>query len=473
MQKKKIGIITFAITLISLGILLLMKNFTDINLKIIFAIAWPSIIILFGIEIIITKFVLSRRSEDVRTYVDPLSVIMLCIIIIIMSIYSSFNFDFLSNLQSFDLGDFSRIVSSYKDESTYNYTFTINTEGKDELQVLNSFGNVEIIEGSGDNIEIAAKIKIRYNDKTYADELSKNIVKIDESGSSLKVLSDLDNSKYDRDKAGEISVSYDIHMPAHIKANIENKFGNTTVKDIKKDVKINNQHGNIEVADIIGAVKLDNSFGSTIVDNISEDAEIDSKHGDVVIDNVSKDLTVNNSFGSIKATNIKGSADISNQHNSVYVENVEKDVKIKNQFGWVDAKNIGGNLNIESEHDNVNVENIKGELYTYNKFGNISVNSVSKYIKIISNNGNISFKTNELIEKGIEIENEFGNIDITVPSDQKGSFNVVAEFGEIKNRLGLNVTEGITDQSINDFIDNSNIKFYIRSRNGNIDLNTN
>lgn len=441
MQKKKIGVITFAITLISLGTLLLMRNFMDIDLKTILSIVWPSIIILFGIEIIITKLLLSRKSEDVRTYVDPLSVILLSIIIIIASIYSSFsfskNFNFFSIIKSIDLGDLSQVASSYNDESTYNNTISIDARNKDELQLINSFGNVEITEGPGENIEIATEIRIKYNDKSYADELSKRIVKVDELGNSIRVLSDLDSSKYDKDRAGEISVSYDVRIPEHIKANIENKFGNTIVKSVKKDVVINNQHGNIEVMDISGAVKLNNSFGNTTIDNIGESVEVDSKHGDVL------------------------------------VEKVESNADIKNKFGKVDAKDIGGNLNIENEHANIDIENIIGDLYVYGKFGNIDVNNANKFIKIISNNGNISLKTDEFIDKSVEIENEFGNIDISVLSSQKGSFNIIAEFGEIKNRLGLNVTEGITDQSINDFIGNSDVKFYIRSKNGNINIITN
>ncbi len=404
-EKKRIGLITFAITLISLGVLLLMRNFLNINLKTIISIAWPCIIILFGIEFIITKIILSKKQEDIRAYVDPLSTILLSIIIVIASIYSSFSFNdrfgFSTIIKSFDLGDISRVVSNYKDESIYNYSYSIDSKNKEELQIINSFGNVEITEGLGENIEITAEIRIRYNDEAYAEELSKSIVKIDETRSVINVLSDIDSSKYDRDRAGDIGVSYNIRVPRPIKVNVDNKFGNTAVKSNKKDVEINNQHGNIEVVDITGAAKLKNSFGNTTVKNISADVEVDSEHGNIV------------------------------------------------------------------------VKNVKGDLFAYNQFGNIDVDNANKFTKIISKNGNISYKTDELIEKGVEIENEFGNIDISVPSNQKGSFNIKAEFGEIKNKLGLNVTEGITEQSINDLIGNSNIKFYIRSRNGNVNLYTN
>lgn len=441
MQKKKVGVITFAITLISLGILLLMRNFIDIDLKTIISIAWPIIIILFGLEIIVTKIILSRTSEEIRTYVDPLSVIMLSIIIIIASIYSSFSFgkslNFFSIMKSVDLGDISRITSNYKDEEAYKETLIINAENKDELQLINNFGNVEIKGGLGESIEIKTEIRIKYNDRAYADELSKNIVKIEKPSNVVRVFSDLDSSKYDKSRAGDISVNYEIRVPEHIRTTTQNKFGNTTVRNVKKDVEINNQHGNIEVTNVTGTVELYNSFGNTDIYDISESVEVDSEHG------------------------------------NVSVKNVEVDANIKNRFGNVDAIDIGGNLNIENEHANIDVENVMKDLYVYGKFGNIEVNNANKFIKIISSNGNIVYNSNEIIQKGVEIENEFGNISISMPSNQKGNFNIIAEFGDIKNRFGLNVTEGITEQSINDFVGSSDIKFYIRSKNGDINLNTN
>lgn len=477
MQKKKIGVITFAITLISLGVLLLMKNFADIDLKTTFAIVWPSIIILFGVEIIVTKIMLSRKSEDIKFYIDPLSIILLSIIIVIASIYSSFSFsnDFglFSIIKSFDLRDLSGITSSYIDESTYNYTFNIDAENKEEFQIISSFGNIEITENTGKNIEIVAEIKIKYNDRAYADELSKSIVKIDELGSNIRVLSDLDSSKYNKNRAGDISVNYNIHVPGHIKANVENKFGNTTIKNMKKDVDIKNQHGNIEVIEITGPIKLKNSFGNIVVENITGSVELDCAHGNVEVENVSDSLVILNSFGTVKVSDVKGYVDIDNQHDSVYVDNAENNVKIKNKFGEIDVKTVKGNLNIENENGDIYIENIMGDILSYDKFGNTDIKNANKFTKIISKNGDISYKTNELIEEGVEIDNEFGDIKISVPSKQKGSFNIVAEFGEIKNKLGLNVMEGITEQSVNEFIDNSNVKFYIRSRNGDIDLNTN
>jgi len=439
MKKKKIGVITLAITLIFLGALLLLKNFIDVDIKMVFNIAWPCIIVLFGLEIIITKTVLTKNSDETRAFVNPISVIVLCIIIITISVYSNFSFNKSLNLFSIvkhlNTGDFSTI-SSYKYKSTYDLSFDIDAEDKDEIQVSNSFGNVRILESLSDSISIAAKVTIKSNNQEYAEELSKNIVKIDESGRIVKVFRDLNSSKSIKDKAVEINVDYEILVPANVRVNVKNKLGDVIIRNIKQDLEINNEFGNIEVSDISGALKLKNYFGD------------------------------------IEAINILGSVDITNQHNNVYVENIEDDVTIKNQFGNIKVKNLGGNLNIDNEYGTVDIKDIEEDIFVNNKFGDIYVENANKFIKIISSNGNISLKAKNLIEKGMEIENELGNVYISLPSNQKGNFNILAEIGEIRNNFGLKVSESITDQSINDVIDDSSIKFYIRTRNGNINLNS-
>lgn len=476
MNKRRIGVITLAITFISIGILLLMRNFIGINLKETFSIAWPSIIILFGLEIIITKIIIFKQHDEVRTHIDAISVILLSIIIVITSIYSSFSLDnrlgFFSFAKHFNARNFSISSPKYTQKSNYSYNFNFEADDKKQLEIINSFGDIEIRAGEGEHIEIIAEVDISHNDEEYAEKLSKNIIQTEDIGGSIKVVTNLD-SQYEKEKAGNIRVNYSVYMPEHIKVNVENKFGNITVSDIKNDVEIYNQHGNIKVTDITGKTKANNSFGQINISNISGDVSIECAHGNIEVENVSSSIDIVNSFGWIKVFRIKGEVNIDNQHNNVYVDNTGSNVKIKNKFGDVDAKNINGDLNIENGNGNINIESIKGNVVSYDKFGNIDVKEANKFVKIILKNGNISFKTDKIIEEGIEIENEFGDINIWIPSEQKGRFNILAEFGVIKNKLGLSVNESITEQSINDFIGSDDVVFYIRGRNGNINVNSN
>jgi len=86
MKKKKLGVITLAITLISLGVLLLLNNFADIDIFKVFSIIWPCIIILFGLEMIIVRQLYKSRNEDVNVSIDTISVILLIIIIVATSV---------------------------------------------------------------------------------------------------------------------------------------------------------------------------------------------------------------------------------------------------------------------------------------------------------------------------------------------------------------------------------------------------
>jgi len=92
MNRKKIGTITLAITLIALGSLLLARNFIDVDTRLLLSILWPSIIIIFGIELIITKTLFAKEESKDNVKIDGLSITFLIFIVIISSqlIYYSY-----------------------------------------------------------------------------------------------------------------------------------------------------------------------------------------------------------------------------------------------------------------------------------------------------------------------------------------------------------------------------------------------
>ncbi|MEP7339995.1 MAG: hypothetical protein ABI977_19810, partial [Acidobacteriota bacterium] len=63
-------------------------------------------------------------------------------------------------------------------------------------------------------------------------------------------------------------------------------------------LKVQNEHGPIEVADVAQA-DLDGSFDSIRLDRVAGAATIDSQHGDVAVADVTGALTVNGRHGGL------------------------------------------------------------------------------------------------------------------------------------------------------------------------------
>lgn len=476
MNRKKIGTITLAIAFISIGSLLLARNFTDLDTRLLLSILWPSIIIIFGVELIITKTLYAKEESKDNIKVDGLSLTLLVLIVAISSFISSvdvnFGFNIFSGLRSgINIGTNFNIHYKYQDDYEYEYKF--NSDDKNKLEVLNRFGNVDIIKEEVQDIEVKAKIRISHNNKEYADEFSKSAVIITEAGNKLEIKSKSLGNSSERNEVGNLSISYVIKVPKDIDVDIDNSFGDVYIDNTGNLAKINNKHGSVTVKSINGDLTVENSFGSTKVSSISGSVRIDSKHGGVNAKDIKQSLIVNNSFGEVTVENIGGNTEITNSHNTIEAKKVKGNLKIDSQFSRVYAADIEGNLDAKGNNGNMALSDIQGNLDVSNRFGNINVKKANKIVRIMSRNGTVEFETTKAVEQELDIQNEFGNISISIPSNQGGNFDINTSFGKLNSNFDFNINKEVNQESVREKIGTDNAKFYIRTRNGNINIKKN
>lgn len=433
MKRKKAGGITLAATLIAIGAVLLAKNFVAINMSLFFSLLLPSVIILVGLEIIIvSRIVSSRGDKDTRVTIDGVSVILLIIIIVITSAVSAVNFRFepfrINITELFNGGN-----PFYSHSSTYERNYELDVNDRKMLSVENIYGDVEIKNTDGDKIIITAEILIQNNDEDYAEEISNKVIEIDENSRSIEIKSKAD-VYHKSNSIGDVRTSLTIQVPASIKIEIENKYGDVSVEDIDSDVQIDNSYGKIEVKNIKGEIDIDNGYGGVDVSDIIGEVSIINKHGEIDIKGIDGNLTLKNSYGHVNTVDIKGNLEIENSHNRVYVDSVE------------------GNVDIT------------------NKYANIDIKDVNKQINIRNRNANISVRADKEIEGNVDIVNEHGDITIDILESQEGEFSVYTKYGEIFTDLDLSIDEEISQKSLNAKLGNKNVKIQIETKHGNIKI---
>ena len=126
------------------------------------------------------------------------------------------------------------------------------------------------------------------------------------------------------------------------------------------------------------------------------------------------------------------------------------DIKVKGSHGSIGAKNINGNVRIDNQH------------------GAISLAQANKFIELKNRNNEIVFESNEAISKGIKIDNEHGKVEIRLPKNQEGKFNIYTRHGQISNDFGLNIASNNNEESIDESIGNQDVAINIRAENGDI-----
>ncbi|WDV47341.1 hypothetical protein PV797_06465 [Clostridiaceae bacterium M8S5] len=445
MEKKRIGIITLAITFIVVGVTYLIYQFVDFNINNVLNIIWPCIIILLGIEILFTKAITDRRKKDIKYVYSKSSIFIIIVMIFILKVLS------------YAEGDFGNIMfisnySKYHSEYTKEYKIPLNNQQKLELD--NEYGEVYIKKGDVDKINIEAKITIKNNDEEYADKLAAELIRVKEYDTSIDIKSG--KTSYNKRLIKSISIDYDITLPKDIKLDVVNGFGDVEIKQVKAGIKVTNRHGDICLTD-------------------TNEIEAISSHGDMTVNNVNGDVKLNNRHGKIKVFNIQGNADIDSEHSEIDLENIERDVKLRASFREIKIKNIKGKVNVNSSHSRIEADEVLKGMYVENEHGNIEIKNVKERCDIRNRHGHIDIDLEDKANDTIKITNEHGDVNLKLNEEQGGEFDIFTEYGTIKDvadSFELNDLIKV-DKNIHKLktkINNDKGKFNIRVRHGDINL---
>lgn len=162
-----------------------------------------------------------------------------------------------------------------------------------------------------------------------------------------------------------------------------------------------------------------------------------------------------NSYGNVKLKDIKNNVNIVSNYASISLEDIKGSIILNTFCGKLNIEDIDGDLNIQSKYCKTNIKNVIGELY------------------ISSKGGNINYKTDEIIDKNIEIYCDYGNINMELDEDQEGKFNIITNYGNIYDELNFEVIESASNSSINETIGKLDPKINIRVSKGNMSIKSN
>ena len=203
------------------------------------------------------------------------------------------------------------------------------------LNVSNSFGKINIVEGAGDkiifNITITGKGKNDNDAKKYSEAVDVNIVQTGNRVNAKTFLQSINCKNCGR------STDYEIIVPKNTKFILDNRHGDVSINNTTEFAEIN-----IE-------------FGKFYANELA-DADINIRHGESTI-NKSNNLKLKSSFS---------------KHKLGVVGSVKGDFR----HGGFDAKEIGS-ANVEAEFSTISIDRLKNSFISKNfRHGSLEINKV-------------------------------------------------------------------------------------------------
>ncbi|WP_426349589.1 DUF4097 family beta strand repeat-containing protein [Alloiococcus sp. CFN-8] len=393
MKQWKVGTISLGILLISLGVAWIYSTVTGMGFFNSVFKWWPIVLILLGVEILI--FSLIPSNENRRVKVDPLSIIIIILIVIFLGgaqiITKGINY--FGSWAGFDGGNF---INFFDDKNVNKYSFSESFSAA-EVQAIaidGAVGNVEVLKGDGENITL--EVKVSYGDRNKNNHVSDTELRdtvIIENNHTLKISTKKQGLLNDlRIK----SIDYFITVPKALNIDIENNIGETKVMDIEGRLDITSNLGDVFVDGIKGEVSITNNLGDTEGHNIEGSFKVRNDAGSILAENISGNADIICRLGEVEAKNIKGDTLIENNSGeTVYTAEVVISSKVhitnnlgevvlnlnEQQEGYFDIKTDLGDISTEFLKDDVQGEISKSLKKTY---GNSSAS-----FTVINNSGDI------------------------------------------------------------------------------------
>ncbi len=214
---------------------------------------------------------------------------------------------------------------------------TLRVTGPVELNVRTGSGRIRVIAGVGDTVKIAARLRAGIawfsGDATARIRAIEKNPPVEQTGNSIRL-----GRFADETIARNISISYDVTVPAQTTVYARTGSGSIDVGDLSGPVDANTGSGSITVGRVAGAVTAGTGSGGIAVTGAGS-------------------LNARTGSGSIRGSAVAGALTASSGSGSVHVAQSGKgDVNVSSSSGDVEVTGVNGAARVSASSGSIVVE---------------------------------------------------------------------------------------------------------------------
>jgi hypothetical protein len=296
-------------------------------------------------------------------------------------------------------------------EATFERTLQVN--GPVNLDITTGSGNIEVHAGASNQVQITGHIKAH---DWFGDHVEERVERIKNNPPILQSGNDLRIGHIDDpDLRHNISISYELVVPANTRLQTHTGSGNQRVEGIQGPAEVGTGSGNVDLADIGGTVRAETGSGNVTIDRVKGNVRTKAGSGTIRASDVAGGFEADTGSGEIKLEQTASGA--------VRVSTGSGGMELRGVRGSLEAKAGSGNIRADGEPTGAwTVHSGSGgirlrfpsdaafDLYAHSGSGSVSVNHPltvegsigKKEIKGKVRGGGVS----------VEVQTGSGNIDI-------------------------------------------------------------
>ncbi len=290
-QKIKIGTITLALGLVLLGIGMLLYNFGGIKSPETVWRLWPLLLIGLGVEYFVRR---AGRGEKEIEFSVP-SVILIGIFIL-----AGITVNAVSNaIHGLGIGGLMDHVSFGNNHSHVRewQSEPIAVDNGSTLDIDNIMGEVNLEPSPDGKLHVSARITGRADNDAEAKAVADAARVVTEKGQVTRIYIDSGEGPAQNNR---ISADMKIQVPPDLEIKVENKMGRITSQDIKANLDLSSDMGEINVERLQGDLKAYSKMGSVNAIKVTGKTDLNTNMGRINIQEPGADVTANTRMGEIE-----------------------------------------------------------------------------------------------------------------------------------------------------------------------------
>ncbi len=393
-QSRSSGLFS-GLVLITVGVLLLMRNYGNLDLGRFFTHWWPLIIIFWGV-IKLYERTAGRRFGGSGGGITTGEVFLVLGMFALLGIVVGI--DYGKRVVGDNLGiDIQGDNYSFDDIEIPAQKIPMGSR----VSVRVGRGDITLRASDDQQLNVTAKKNVRTWSETEANRLAKPVkVVVVKNGDGYEIHPD----GYDMSDS-RVSIDLEIEVPKKSAVNVRTDKGDVSISDQAADISVTVQNGDVEIRNSKGDVSVEERKGDVKVSDTTGNVKVSGKGGEVDIINCSGSFTLDGDFyGPVRADKVvKG----------VRLITVKTDLTLSALSGHMEAGS--GNLDIVDAPGNLSVRTRDTEISLENPGGKVNIDN---------RNASVNVRFSSVPKDDISITDSSSEISLTVPGSS--SFDVDA-----------------------------------------------
>ncbi|PWS28239.1 hypothetical protein DHW03_08865 [Pedobacter yonginense] len=333
-------------------------------------------------------------------------------------------------------------------ERSKSFSKSFSVDNNDKVNLSNQYGAIVIKTWDKKEVRVDIDIKAYSNSDNDAQKLIDDVtIDANKTGDMVSVKTNMGekNGRYGRGvKNGvttwrrEVKVIYTLYMPAI------------------NPLTVQQQYGNVDLADFSGPTSLKVQYGNLTAGNLSNaNNYINVQYGKITVQDINAAIVKHEYGGGVNIGSV-GTIEVSAQYVAVNINTIRKSADIKVEYGpGLTVGNIGGNLLLHTEYAKVNINTVKGNTVIQQGYGSLAIANVGKlalkteYTSVslgnLNGDANIDMDYNKLSVaeitpacKSFTFNGEYVSIGLGFANNYNANFNLSTAYAGFK--YGPNVS---------------------------------